>query len=177
MGAPERAARVGRGRPPAWVVAGLLVAVAACTSAPARTPASPSPSVVASSPSCVASADLGSGGLPERQGVGTGTTLWGLFFLTGPIVERSEVKVAWRMTGTGTFSIEATGPGARTVRPVWGPEAHSGSNWARPGEEWGTGWVFPVPGCWTFVATRGEGRGRLSVLVAAAAPSSAATSP
>ena len=38
----------------------------------------------------------------------------------------------------------ATGPGGRTLRPVWGPEPHSGSSYHRPGDEWGTGWTFPI---------------------------------
>jgi|SRR4051812_4155005 hypothetical protein len=161
-----------RGRPPAWAALGLLLA-AACTSTPAHAPTpAPAPGSAATSvasPSCPASADLGAGGLPDRQGVGTGASLWGLFFLDGRgIVEGTEVKIAWRMTGAGGFSIDATGPGGRTVRPVWGPEPHTGSTWTRPGEEWGTGWVFPVPGCWTFAATRDQGRGRLAVRVAAA---------
>jgi hypothetical protein len=75
------------------------------------------------------------------------------------------VKVAWRMSGSGPLAMAATGPGGRTVRPAWGPEPHSSSNWTRPGDEWGTGWVFPVPGCWTITLTRTQGRGHLSVPV------------
>jgi hypothetical protein len=152
-------------------VAGFVVAVVVlaggCTSdssgvaptrAPARTPAAPT--------SCEASARPATNGLVERQGVGTGASVWALFFLTGPgISAGDEVKVAWRMSGSGALSMAATGPGGRTVRPVWGPEPHGSSTWSRPGDEWGTGWVFPVPGCWTITLTREQGQGRLPVRV------------
>lgn len=104
----------------------------------------------------------------ERQGRAAGATLWALFF-TDPSALRAgtEIKIAWRMTGAGELSISATGPGGRTVMPVWGPEAHGGSNWERPGQEWGTGWVFPAPGRWIFHAARaGGGNGDLTVQIA-----------
>ncbi|MDX6324409.1 MAG: hypothetical protein QOK15_763, partial [Nocardioidaceae bacterium] len=52
--------------------------------------------------------------------------------------------------------------------PVWGPEAHSGSNWARPGEEWGTGFVFPTTGCWDLHVRSGGTTGDVWVKVAPA---------
>jgi hypothetical protein len=132
------------------------------------------PAVVAPSVTCPATAELAAGGagLPEREGAGRGATLWALFFPTGPrIVAGTEIKVAWRMTGTGDFSISATGPGGTTVRPSWGPEGHGGSTWTRPGDEWGTGWIFPTPGCWTFVARRLGSAASLSIVVAPASTS------
>ena len=43
-----------------------------------------------------------------------------------------------------------------SARPVWGPEAHGGSNWNKPGQEWGAGYVFTSPGCWDLHADRGS---------------------
>ncbi|GAB2924972.1 hypothetical protein GCM10027280_10270 [Micromonospora polyrhachis] len=68
-----------------------------------------------------------------------------------------ETKIVWRMTGTGDLRIRATGPDDVTVTPMWGPELHTGSNWSRPGTEWGTGWIFPTAGCWTVQADRDNG--------------------
>jgi hypothetical protein len=117
---------------------------------------------------CPATAEFGpSGGFPERQGVGKGATLYALFFPTGPaIVAGTEIKVVWRMTGTGAFTIAATGPDTTKVTPVWGPEPHGGSTFERPGDEWGTGWSFPEPGCWTITATRADSSAYLIVRVA-----------
>ena len=39
------------------------------------------------------------------------------------------------------------------VPSSWGPDRHLGSNWNRPGAEWGTGFTFPVAGCWDLHAT------------------------
>ena len=36
-----------------------------------------------------------------------------------------------------------------TEHPLaWGPEEHGGSNYDRPGREWGTGFVLDAIGCW-----------------------------
>ncbi|MFE9202860.1 hypothetical protein [Micromonospora sp. NPDC007230] len=101
----------------------------------------------------------------DLQGTGDGATLWAMLFSTA-LRTGTEIKVVWRMTGSGDFSISATGPDGKAVKPVWGPEPHGGSNWNRPGDEWGTGWVFPTPGCWTINATRTSGTGSLVLRVA-----------
>jgi hypothetical protein len=159
-----------------------LLAVAACDGtprtqsepssdtslSPSQRPESGSPVPVATS-TCPPSAQLtGSGGLLERQGTGDGVTLWALFFLTDPVLTAGkEIKVVWRMSGSGDFSVSATGPDGTVVKPVWGPERHSGSTWNRPGEEWGTGWVFPAAGCWTVSAERTSGSAYLVLRLAA----------
>ena len=90
--------------------------------------------------------------------MGAGVTLWALFFLKEKQLRAAvETKIVWRMTGTGPLTIGATGPHGVVVTPRWGPEAHGGSNWSRPGDEWGTGWVFPSAGCWTVRADRADG--------------------
>ncbi|MBE3560765.1 MAG: hypothetical protein IMW89_16320 [Ktedonobacteraceae bacterium] len=40
------------------------------------------------------------------------------------------------------------------VKPVWGPTYHASSTWHRPGQEWGTGFTLPRPGCWDLHVTR-----------------------
>ncbi|WP_431975996.1 hypothetical protein [Micromonospora haikouensis] len=100
----------------------------------------------------------------DLQGTGAGATLWAMLFAT-QVRAGTEVKVAWRMTGSGDLSIRATGPDGTVVQPVLGPDPHGGSNWDRPGDEWGTRWVFPSPGCWTIDATRTSGTGSLVLRV------------
>lgn len=76
-----------------------------------------------------------------------------------------EVKIAWGMTGSGRFHVTAYGPDGQRLLPAWGPERHSGSNWVHPGGEWGTGFVFPSPGCWRIHARRAYPSGNIWLLL------------
>jgi hypothetical protein len=73
------------------------------------------------------------------------------------------LKIIWRVTGNGDARFSATGPGTATVGPTWGPVIHTGSTFEYPGEEWGTGFTFPAPGCWTVHVTRDDMTGSLSL--------------
>jgi hypothetical protein len=85
--------------------------------------------------------------------------LWALFSSLGggrwasseaAIIEQAvgqELKIVFRFTGS-LGALVVTGPDGKKLLPIWGPRAHSGSDWARPGSEWGTGFIFPEPGCW-----------------------------
>jgi hypothetical protein len=165
-----------------WLLAlASALTVAACHATPQTTSPAPShrslgsgqPSasgspVPVTTSTCPPNAQLGgSDALPERQGAGDGATLWALFFPTQPVLTAGqEIKVVWRMTGSGDFSISAAGPDGAVVKPAWGPEPHSSSTWTRPGDEWGTGWIFPAAGCWTIRAKRTSGSGYLVLRVA-----------
>jgi hypothetical protein len=61
-----------------------------------------------------------------------------------------DVKIVWRVTGSGGLQL-----GGRTHPLQWGPDAHGSSTYTRPGEEWGAGYLFTQPGCWTLRAIRG----------------------
>jgi hypothetical protein len=52
-------------------------------------------------------------------------------------------------------------PDGTRAKPWFGPEEHGGSTWRRPGEEWGTGFVFPKAGCYRVEVTRTRGSGYL----------------
>jgi hypothetical protein len=67
----------------------------------------------------------------------------------------TEIKIIWRATDVSTrqFRVSALGPRGLQVQPLFGPELHSGSDWQRPGGEWGTGFRFPVAGCWDLHVT------------------------
>lgn len=97
---------------------------------------------------------------PEIHGTATNAELWALLqSYTVPPKAQVDVKIVWRMTGSGNFTIVAFGPHGMKVSPSEGPEAHSGSNWNRPGDEWGTVFIFPAAGCWDLHATRDNASG------------------
>jgi hypothetical protein len=105
--------------------------------------------------------------LPEIQGtMKTGGELWALLFFKEAHA-KEDLKIVWRMTGSNyLFTVKAKNQNGTIVSPTWGPDYHTGSDWKRPGEEWGTGFNFPEPGCWSLTASRGTitGEIRLDVL-------------
>jgi hypothetical protein len=70
---------------------------------------------------------------------------------------QKEVKIVWRMTGRGPVEITATHRDGTPARYTFGPQEHDWSNWNRPGQEWGTGFVLPKAGCWGFHLARTSG--------------------
>jgi hypothetical protein len=74
-----------------------------------------------------------------------------------PLYTGQEVKIVWRVTGTGALRLSATDPAGHVHPPVWGPEPHTDSDFKRPGQEWGSGYVFDRPGCWQLRAERDSG--------------------
>jgi len=148
----------------------LPIVLTACAeehpaAAPSPAAPDPDPTPTASAPAagpiaatCPPDAGYPSNG--ELRGVTDNAqdSLWALLFLREPRLGADvETKIVWRMTGSGTFDIEATGPYGVVVEPIWGPDLHDGSSWNRPGDEWGTGWNFPTAGCWTVQADRSNG--------------------
>ncbi len=96
-------------------------------------------------------------GMPEMHAdsVGNGD-VWALL-LSGPKPSvNSSALIIWRATGSGAFQVVASGPDDARLLPVNGPDPHpGGSNWQRPGDEWGTNFIFPTQGCWQLQVTRG----------------------
>jgi hypothetical protein len=94
-------------------------------------------------------------GLPEAFGTTSNGQLWALFF-HGAVASNTaavftnlvgrELKVVLKRTA-GVDLTTATAPDGTERQPVW-QRTHSGSTWARPGAEWGTGWQITEPGCW-----------------------------
>ncbi|MFG1682382.1 hypothetical protein ACGFNP_19600 [Nonomuraea sp. NPDC049269] len=101
------------------------------------------------------------GGFPEVRGVSRDAEVWGLLFAPVPFKRGKEVKIVWRMTGAGSLKVTAALPDGTRAKPTFGPEQHGGSTWHRPGEEWGTGFVFPKAGCYRVDLTRTRGSGHL----------------
>ncbi|HZD72327.1 MAG TPA: hypothetical protein VE776_00285 [Actinomycetota bacterium] len=103
-------------------------------------------------------------GFVEVRGSARNATLWGLVFARVPLPVGEEVKIVWRMTGSGTLRLAATLSDGTPAGRTFGPQAHAGSNWKRPGQEWGTGFVFPKPGCWDLHLSRTSGVGDVWLL-------------
>jgi hypothetical protein len=162
-----------------WHLLFFMLLLTACsasptiTSSPTRPAATPPPTATvgaaaatsgACHPTTVASNKAT--GFPEAQGKAAGGQLWALFFFDPTAVHaKQELKIVWRMTGSGAFHIIGRLEGGKPVKPIWGPEGHGGSNWDRPGYEWGTGFSFPAPGCWNLHATRNDVTGDIWLLV------------
>jgi hypothetical protein len=100
----------------------------------------------------------------EVRGTARDATLWGLVFAPVPLPVRQEVKIVWRMTGSGALQITATHSDGTSAKRIFGPEAHTGSNWKRPGQEWGSGFIFPKAGCWNLHLGRSSGSGDVWLL-------------
>lgn len=96
---------------------------------------------------------------PEVQGSGQDATFYGLIMTSKPMPIRAgeNVKVVWRMTGSGPIRLSVIDPEGTPADLQWGPDFHGASNYQRPGEEWGAGYVFTTPGCWRLHAQRTTG--------------------
>lgn len=70
------------------------------------------------------------------------------------------------MTGSGVFTFKASDAHGTTAVLVWGPTAHTGSNWTHRGDEVGTGFNFPHAGCWDIHVARSDVSGDLWLEVA-----------
>jgi len=92
---------------------------------------------------------------PEIHGRSHESELWALLMArTVPPRVNEQVKIVWRMTGSGTLSLVALGPQGKRLQPDQGPEEHGGSNWNHPGGEWGSIFTFPSAGCWDLHTSR-----------------------
>jgi hypothetical protein len=152
-------------RPAACMALVFMLAIACSSSSSAS-------NRVAASPSVPTEGSLGSLGKPgcappvTIQGSEAGVdsnrgSFWALFFSPIPPSIGKEIKVVWRMTGTGAFAFRVSDAEGKTIPLAWGPEGHLGSNWNHPGDEVGTGFNFPHPGCWNIHVARTDASGDL----------------
>lgn len=108
----------------------------------------------------------------EIFGTAVGAQLWALAGSTATslsdpatatldgVIGKQE-KIIFRMTSGVPATFYAVAPDGTRVAPVWGPDPHSGSNWNRPGAEWGAGFVFTQAGCWQIHAASPPAQGDL----------------
>lgn len=145
------------------ILISLSVGVAACAPVPA--PSTPTATQAGCQPSQILP---NKSGFPEVQGtMKSDGELWALLFFDKAQSTQDE-KIVWRITGTTMqFKVQAQHEDGTIIRPIWGPEYHWESSWTRPGDEWGTGFNFPKPGCWTLTATSGATVGEIRLEVSA----------
>jgi hypothetical protein len=105
-------------------------------------------------------------GPAEVQGVIASGSLWILILGDEPVRKLQETKIVWRMTGQGPLNVEAIDSHGREATLTAGPDAHGASSWNRPGDEWGTGIIFPEAGCWRLHGRRTTGSGDIHLSVA-----------
>jgi hypothetical protein len=164
----ELAGSIGMGQPgtvvrPVAVVL-LACAIAACSASHGRA-GRPTPSTRTVS---TAGSAAGRCKTPTRFGLGATTneihgasidaTVWGLALGPGHLPPHAgeELKIVWRMTGSGPLRVVFAAPDG-TARPLaFGPEPHSSSSYKRPGDEWGTGFRFDTAGCWHIHLMRAD---------------------
>lgn len=82
-----------------------------------------------------------------------------LFLGYYPLRAGQKVKIVWNMLGAGDFKVVARNGSGTVITPAWGPILHD------PGNERGTGFVYPAPGCWDMRVSRGKDHGDLFVIV------------
>jgi len=80
-------------------------------------------------------------------------------------VVATQTKIVFRMTSGVPSVFYAVAPDGTRVPPLWGPSPHLGSNWNRPGAEWGAGFVFTGPGCWQIHAGTPPAQGDFWILI------------
>jgi hypothetical protein len=90
----------------------------------------------------------------EALATAAGGQVWALLFNGFPFPLHRPVKIVWRITNSTTLHLSGTGPGGASASLSFF-EPHGTSNWERPGLEWGSGFVFPKPGCWDLHARGG----------------------
>ena len=146
--------------PAALAVLGL----AACTSGtPGQDPAASSGTGASSATTACRTPVLDEDGAFQAEA--SGGEVNALVF--GPLPPRSgsELKIVWRVTGAGDLAVRAERPDGSAGVLTFGPEAHPASNFDRPGDEWGTGFLFDAPGCWHLDVRREALHARVAVLV------------
>ncbi|WP_143019182.1 hypothetical protein [Arthrobacter sp. ov407] len=142
----------------AAVVVSFVLAASACTSE--------SPSTASSAPStamaqCASPSRILESGVNGTEVEGSskdGITLYGQVQSEGFLLaSEAEKKIVWRISGSGRPAVEVTRPGGEESRLAWGLEFHSSSNYARPGDEYGSALVLDEPGCWNIHFSRESG--------------------
>ena len=94
-----------------------------------------------------------------------GTTEIGELWALGGGPRVGEVfKIVVRATGSGELKTGAISPAGTRLVPD-DVEAHLGSNFNRPGDEWGVFFSFDQPGCWRLEFERAELRGFITLRV------------
>lgn len=113
----------------AFAVGCCLLLVAACTGVPHPRPstehAAPATGPTAlGRPDCRPPSPITRGaGFPEVEGTGDRIRMWGLIMAAhsdNPVRVHEEVKIVWRITGSGALHLVTIGPDGRRHPLLWG---------------------------------------------------------
>lgn len=101
---------------------------------------------------------------PEIQGTTPGMDIWAL--LLGIPSAKEEGKIIWKIGASfhEPIHIVGLGPGGLQIQPLF-LEKHTGSDWNRLGNELGTGFKFPVAGCWNLHVIGGSTVGDVWLII------------
>lgn len=174
---PARHQRRSGSMPRVWAMAVAILALSACTpivGSSQLSPTTPPPSTkvhlaTLGTPGCQPGAfRVSETGFPEVGSDSSRGSFWALFFTPVPPPAGKDIKVVWRMTGSGDFKFRASDSGGEVIGTVGNPQPHgvNGSNWNHPGFEVGTGFNFPHSGCWDVHVARSNVDGDLWLEVA-----------
>ncbi|WP_133247458.1 hypothetical protein [Arthrobacter sp. H-02-3] len=137
------------------VLLSLALAATGCTSeSPLAASAQPSTTTAkCASPSRIVKSAVN--GTEVEGSSEDGITLYGQVQSEGFLLaSETEIKIVWRISGSGQPAVTVTSPGGGESSLAWGPEFHSSSNYARPGDEYSTALLLDQPGCWNIKFTR-----------------------
>jgi hypothetical protein len=133
---------------PLYLLLGLMLA--ACGTAPAS---------LTPTPTCIPSKTTidEDSGYPEIRVSASRGLLWALLFTQDRNLRAGvRSRILWKMTdGRGDIGLTAIHEQGIYLTPVWGPVSRQmRSAWKHPGQEWGSEFVFPEPGCWRILVER-----------------------
>lgn len=108
-------------------------------------------------PGCDPATPFSPASLYEATATSSGVDAWVLAYQRPPWQVDQEVKVIWKVDGSGDASFVAIDERGGELSPSWGPNSHVDSSFNRPGDEWGTAFALPDEGCWELRVSRDEG--------------------
>ena len=107
----------------------------------------------------------------EEDGGVAGEAVNGEFWVLAPGEEMltvgRDIKVVFRLTGSGPAAAFIVSPDGERVELTGRLQPHTGSNFDRPGEEWGAFFEPDEPGCWELIVERGDTTGVLPLPITA----------
>lgn len=132
------------------LVLGLGMTLAACQ---------PEPDTPVPTPVCVPSPTTidETSGYPEIEFPASEGTLWALLEAPGGELHAgTPAHILWKMTnGRGDIRLTAIHESGVRTGPSYGPVSREyRSKWEHEGQEWGSEFDFPLPGCWRIVVSR-----------------------
>jgi hypothetical protein len=81
-----------------------------------------------------------------------------------PFPAHADIKIVWRLTGSGPLKLFATGHGSKRIRPPQFAK-HSLPGLTGSGDEWGSVFRFPAAGCYVLHAQRSHTKAYIKLLI------------